>query len=144
MAEIDYPVLTVEKAQQLVSIGLLASLEGMRKETDAIFFGTIAQFPQLCAVKLTYAVTLVWTGRHAEAIELVKAIIRDYPGHMLAQSVSALLQREMGQAQWRAYARAVIQNGNDEIAVDLAKALLGDEVSPPSKTTRIFPGTNFA
>jgi thioredoxin-like negative regulator of GroEL len=144
MPQSEKSALQVEMAQQLVNIGLLASIEGMGREADIIFLGAIAEFPDLCAVKLTYAVTLVSTGRHAEALDWLRTILKEYPGHMLAKSVSALLQREMGQAQWRTYARAVISNGNDDIAVELAKALLGDEVSPATRSPRVFPGATFA
>jgi predicted Zn-dependent protease len=144
MQQADETSINIEMAQQLVNIGLLASWEGMGHLSDSIFAGIIAEYPDLASVKISYAVTLVSTHRYAEAMELLQAVMRTYPDHMMAKSVLALLQKEMGESQWRTHARAVIKNGQDEIAVDLAKSLLGEDDSNASKKPRVFPTAQFA
>jgi predicted Zn-dependent protease len=116
----------IETAQLLVNLGLLASWERLNDHSDVIFSGVISAYPDLAAVRVSYGVTLVASNRYAEALALLEQVCREYPMHMMGKSALAMVHKEMGNGQWRSLVTQVINNGQDEAAVELAQALLNE------------------
>ena len=143
--ELDGRLIELEMAQLLVNLALLGSWEGMTVQSDTIFIGATAIFPDLASIPISHAVTLVANNRYAEAMAKLEEVCRVYPQHLMAQSAMAMVLKEMGDGRWRALARAVVKNGQDVDAIALSQALLQENSVPAiERSNKSFPSVRFA
>jgi predicted Zn-dependent protease len=122
-------MINVEAAQLLVQIGLIGSWAHMHAQSETIFRGTMAAFPVFSSIRVSYAVSLIAGNRLSEAQEILETLTREFPRDMMGKSALAMVLKEQGKPYWREQVDAVINNGQDEEAIELAEAVLAQNTT---------------
>jgi predicted Zn-dependent protease len=117
-------MISVETTQMLVQVGLMASWARLDAQSETIFHGAIAAYPRFSSIRVSYAVSLIAANRLADAQEILEKLTREFPRDMMGRSALAMVLKEQGKSQWRDHAEQVINNGQDEEAIELAEAVL--------------------
>jgi predicted Zn-dependent protease len=117
-------MINVETAQLLVQIGLIGSWARMYGQSEAVFRGAMVAYPDFSSIRVSYAVSLIAGNRLNEAREILESVTREFPRDMMGKSALAMVLKEQGKPHWREQVDAVINNGQDEEAIELAEVVL--------------------
>jgi predicted Zn-dependent protease len=137
------PMIDVEAAQLLVQIGLIASWARLYAQSEVVFQGAMAAYPRFSSIRVSYAVALIAGNRLREAQEILETLTREFPRDMMGKSALAMVLKEQGKPYWREQVDAVINNGQDEEAIELAEVVLAQNTTNESSARMSLMSAQF-
>jgi predicted Zn-dependent protease len=125
-------MISIDAAQMLVQVGLIASWARLDAQSETIFHGAMAAYPRFSSIRVSYAVSLIAANRLVDAQDILERLTREFPRDMMGRSALAMVLKEQGKPRWREHANHVINNGQDGEAIELAEAVLAHNTTSES------------
>jgi cytochrome c-type biogenesis protein CcmH/NrfG len=141
MAKKPFIDMSVDISRTLCHVALLAAWEGNPKAAERIFNALQKIKPKASDIRICRAMVYACQDRYADAIKILKDVLRDKPNNVSAKGLLGFVIFTTGERGWQRLLEEVVADGSDQASMALAKQVLSEhrEYQTPSAKSGLMP-----